>query len=225
MEKTEIEIRCKTCGKLHMEIGLIGKVNYDFKCKRCKNTNVGVITRMWRATMAKNNKELIKEVVEELRKSNLINYDYLTPYQKTEKLISSYNLLRSSITRKINLMEDIEKNGLTPKNSGITERVKGGTENYKSDIEKKEDRLEFIKQDISFTENIVMQIESALESIKDDKYYKIIELKYFNKKTLEEIADEFDVDVRTIKRNKNRIINDLSAMFISTNDLKKLIEF
>ena len=175
--------------------------------------------------MAKSNKELIKEVIEELRKSNLINYDYLTPYQKTEKLISSYNLLRSSITRKINLMEDIEKNGLTPKNSGITERVKGGTENYKSDIEKKEDRLEFIKQDISFTENIVMQIESALESIKDDKYYKIIELKYFNKKTLEEIADEFDVDVRTIKRNKNRIINDLSAMFISTNDLKKLIEF
>ena len=32
--------------------------------------------------MAKSNKELIKEVVEELRKSNLINYDYLTPYQK-----------------------------------------------------------------------------------------------------------------------------------------------
>ena len=45
MEKTEIEIRCKTCGKLHMEIGLIGKVNYDFKCKRCKNTNIGVITQ------------------------------------------------------------------------------------------------------------------------------------------------------------------------------------
>ena len=41
----DIEIRCKTCGKLHMEIKVFGRVEYDFKCKRCKQINTGVITR------------------------------------------------------------------------------------------------------------------------------------------------------------------------------------
>ena len=31
----KIEIRCKTCGKLHMEIEVEGKVICDFKCKKC----------------------------------------------------------------------------------------------------------------------------------------------------------------------------------------------
>ena len=39
--------------------------------------------------MAKSNKELIKEVIEELKRENIIDKDaVLTPYQKTEKLIS-----------------------------------------------------------------------------------------------------------------------------------------
>ena len=41
----KIEIRCKTCGKLHMEIEVEGKVKYDFKCKKCKNQNIGIITK------------------------------------------------------------------------------------------------------------------------------------------------------------------------------------
>ena len=49
-------------------------------------------------------------------------------------------------------------------------------------------------------------------------------MKYFNKNTMEDIAEEFEVDVRTIKRNKNRLINEMSLVFISTNDIKKLIE-
>ena len=42
---TKIEIRCKTCGKLHDVVELEGKLKYDFKCHKCKNMNTGVITR------------------------------------------------------------------------------------------------------------------------------------------------------------------------------------
>ena len=34
MNVIKIQIRCKTCGKLHMEIEVEGRVKYDFKCKR-----------------------------------------------------------------------------------------------------------------------------------------------------------------------------------------------
>ena len=50
MNVIKIQIRCKTCGKLHMEIEVEGRVKYDFKCKMCKNTNIGVITQKFNST-------------------------------------------------------------------------------------------------------------------------------------------------------------------------------
>ena len=41
--KNKIEIRCKKCGKLAMEIEVEGKVKYDFKCKRCSCKNIGIV--------------------------------------------------------------------------------------------------------------------------------------------------------------------------------------
>ena len=41
----KIEIRCRTCGKLHMEVEVEGRIKYDFKCKKCKTQNIGVITK------------------------------------------------------------------------------------------------------------------------------------------------------------------------------------
>ena len=79
--------------------------------------------------MVKSNKELIKEVIEELGKMNLLKAELLNPYQKMEKLL------------------------------------------------------------------------------------------YMN-----EIAEEFQVDISTIKRNKNRLINEIVHIFITEKELKKLTE-
>ena len=43
--KNKIEIRCRRCGKLDMEIEVEGRVKYDFKCKRCGDRNIGIITQ------------------------------------------------------------------------------------------------------------------------------------------------------------------------------------
>lgn len=46
--------------------------------------------------------------------------------------------------------------------------------------------------------------------MKDDKYYKIIEMKYFEKKTNNLIAEALEVDEKTVRRNKNRLIEIIS---------------
>ena len=79
--------------------------------------------------MAKSNKELIKEVIEELKRENIIDKAaVLTPYQKTEKLISIYKSLKLSVTRKIIGLEELEKSGTISVNSGMSERVSGGSD-------------------------------------------------------------------------------------------------
>ena len=42
---TKIEIRCKTCDKIHMEVEIEGKLKYDFRCKKCTSQHSGVIIR------------------------------------------------------------------------------------------------------------------------------------------------------------------------------------
>lgn len=49
-------------------------------------------------------------------------------------------------------------------------------------------------------------ISYALHSLSDDPYIEIIYLQYRDNKTREWIAEYYDVDVSTIKRNKKRLI-------------------
>ena len=175
--------------------------------------------------MQTKNRTLIREVIDEFKREQLLKDEYLSPYQKTEKLISSYNLLKSAVERKKLAIEEIELNGLTPNNATIKERVQGGNTEYKSEIEKKEERAEKLRNEIEYFNKIIELIESALKTIEKDKYYKIIELKYFNKKTLEEISEDLNISIITVKRNKNRLINEMSHIFITKNDLYYLTKF
>lgn len=49
-------------------------------------------------------------------------------------------------------------------------------------------------------------IKYALRQLSDDPYIDVIYLQYRDKKTLERIAEYMEKDVRTIKRNKKRLI-------------------
>ena len=52
-------------------------------------------------------------------------------------------------------------------------------------------------------------ISYALTQLSDDNYIDIIFLQYRDGKTLEWIAEAMDVEVRTIMRNKKRLINKI----------------
>lgn len=67
-------------------------------------------------------------------------------------------------------------------------------------------------------------IENALSSISTDPYYKIIELKYFQKWTHERIAEYFNVDVSVISKRRTKLINSLRSIIFSADFIKELYE-
>ena len=77
---------------------------------------------------------------------------------------------------------------------------------------------------IDDTEKFCSLIEKALESVADDPYYKIIELKYFQKWTHERIAEFFGVDVSIISKRRTRLINALRPIIFSAEFIKELYE-
>lgn len=71
-------------------------------------------------------------------------------------------------------------------------------------------------------EKMILQIESALEIIKDDIYYDVIPMYYMKGNTREEIAETFNTSPTTISRNKKRLIEQLSAVLFSSDYIMQI---
>lgn len=72
------------------------------------------------------------------------------------------------------------------------------------------------------TQKLIRVMERELEALKDDPYFEVIPMIYFDGMTREEIAEVFDVNYRTITRNKNRLINKLKVVLFSDDVIKEL---
>lgn len=103
-------------------------------------------------------------------------------------------------------------------------------ENNKSAFKKTEDVLKNYKKyesvsanpDNIKTQKLVKIIKTALTTIEDDPYYEIIEKFYFDRISREEIAEYFDCDVKTITRNKRRLVNELKVIVFSDDTIEEL---
>lgn len=80
----------------------------------------------------------------------------------------------------------------------------------------------FKKSDQPYTIKLVKKINDALDMIMDDLYFDVITMYYFEKKTREEIAEQYDTTVTTISRNKTRLINKLKPILFSDDVIYEL---
>lgn len=154
-------------------------------------------------------------IISGLKKQGLIKEQKQTAFQKTETLLYNYNNFKAVIADKIEQIKIIREEGLSGKSSSIT--ILSGTMGYdfKSEYERAEEKIESLERSIQVTQNFVKNVEKALESIKEDTYFELIKMKYFEGQTREDIAEYYDVDVSTISRNKNRLINRLQIRLFS----------
>lgn len=76
--------------------------------------------------------------------------------------------------------------------------------------------------DQPYTEKIVKIMDKALDDIKDDLYYDVIPMIYFENQTRENIAEYFGTTVTTISRNKVRLINKLKVRLFSDDVIYEL---
>lgn len=80
----------------------------------------------------------------------------------------------------------------------------------------------FKKSDQPYTIKLVKKINDALYTIRDDIYYDIIPMYYFDCETREMIAEYFDTTVTTISRNKTRLINKIKPLLFSDDVIYEL---
>lgn len=156
-----------------------------------------------------------KEVVSQLRKQGLLKNNRHSPFQKTETLLYNYNNFKNAINDKVEQINEIKQEGIRKKSNSITSFSGSASYEVKSDADKADEKIESIEQTIQTTKNFIKIIDAAIEMLKDDPYYDLIQMKYFEGKPREDIADYYEVDVSTISRNKNRLVNLLQIRLFS----------
>lgn len=167
-----------------------------------------------------NEKEIVKIVIEELQERNMIR-KIESSYKNTEYLLNNLDLLKKSMKDMEHQIDDLKTYGI-PK-SGKAAVVVGDGNSIKIDEDKLiEDRISELRQSIHRTRAVINMVNSILIDLKKDKYYKIIELKYFDKKSYEEIAEFLACDVSTISRNKNRLINTIKIRLFPNTFINEL---
>lgn len=161
----------------------------------------------------------VKKQLGILKENDSIEKKELTPYQKTVKLLKNYRYYKNRIEYLKNNLDNIE----IKKRYSIGE-IKAVNNNNLSEMEKKEIIKEERLKEIEFFEYGINLIDYGLSSIEEEKYKEIIPLIYFEKLRMEDVAEKFNVDTSTIKRNRNKLVETMSLYIFDSEILKDLIK-
>lgn len=85
-----------------------------------------------------------------------------------------------------------------------------------------EEKINKITQSNVINYSYIEKINNIINSLKDEKYYEIIRLKYFEGKTIDEMCEYFEVSDTTIKKAKNKLINEIRVLLFPNNVINEL---
>ena len=138
-------------------------------------------------------------------------------FRKMEDILYSYNKYINKIKKDLEYFN----NPVLLKSYNVEKISGSGFMEIKSDMERIEELKVRISNDISRHEEILFRIDSALDMVKDHKDYSIIDMKYLNHMSYEDISEKLGVSLKTVYGMRNRILGALEIHF----KLQRLIEF
>jgi hypothetical protein len=174
--------------------------------------------------------ELIKKTVEaandsllkELKRKKMLKTNKQTAFQKTESLLYNYTKFQDVLKSKLEEIEMIENEGISKKSKSFVQWSSGNSYDSSNDYEKSLNAIEKIKTSIIQIEGYIKQIDNALNTIKDDPYYELIPMKYFEGQSREDLSYYFEVDVSTISRQNSRLLNMLQIRLFTDEHLEEI---
>lgn len=170
----------------------------------------------------------IREVFTEYGIENKIKRsDDESSFKKTEQLLWNYNEFKTVINSKYEQIEEIKRNGVPTKSKSILEYSNSGgglPSGLTTTDEVVENAISGILEEISYLENAVYKIDSALTAIEDEPNSEIIDRYYFNKEKLEEIGESFGVSAQAVFKWKNKLVRKLAVYLFPKDSVEVLYD-
>lgn len=141
-------------------------------------------------------------------------------FKKTEQLLYNYTRFKKTLKYKKDYIKFLKENGLQETSKNFVGTKKPENNKDKTDI--LDDLITKLEKDITYIEKHINFINLALENIRDDTYYPLIDLKYFHGKTMEYIAEFFNISVTTTYKQRDRLINIVKNILFAEDAIKEI---
>ena len=134
-----------------------------------------------------------------------------TAFQKTESLLFNYMGFKRIVREKELEIEEIRAYGV-PRSCAVHEFVSGGSVQKGIVLEEEsvEAAVATVQRSVQGTVQAIALIDKCMAALKNDPYYEVLEMRYFEGRTLEDIAVTMKCTSMTISRNRTRLVKELS---------------
>jgi hypothetical protein len=168
-------------------------------------------------------------VFETLRKQGFKIKEEKNIFQRTEQLLYTMPQLKKAINHNKERIEELKTFGIAKKGSAV-HKIPTSTPKREDEEELIRLKINEINQRNHIINSTIKWVNGILENIKKDKYYVIIDLRYFKGiKTYEDIISEMiklgykeELGLATISRNRNRLINEISVLLFGNDYIGEL---
>lgn len=169
-------------------------------------------------------RESTTEAMNEFTRRGLIKPYKDDAFHKTEKVLINYKKFKKVIENKRQLIESIQSEGLKRCSTSIVTYSSNTAYEVLTNGEKADAKIEEIKSSIVEMDGYIKTVDDALRLISGEPYFDIINMLYFEGRSREYIAEHFEVDVATISRNKNKLIDSLKIYLFPDASIMELFQ-
>lgn len=170
---------------------------------------------------------VVKTTIETLEDKGMLKSDRKerSAYQKTEQLLYNYNGLKRVVDDRMKEIEEIKQYGVPTKSKSITQF--GGASGTVRGIVLEEESVEAAVQArlaaVKDTVRVLDNINKCLDILRKDQYFDILEMRYFEGRTQEDIAVYYGCSQVTISNNKNRLVKELSLLLFPDEVVSEIV--
>lgn len=148
-----------------------------------------------------------------------------TAYQKCEQLLYNYNNFKKILVDRQQEIEELRKYGVPTKCGGVTDFVqKGGLpQGIVLPEESVEAAVHTVQKSVQGIVDAIALIDKCMATLRNDPYYVVLPMRYFEGRTLEDIGVELGKDTATISRNRVRLVKELSMRLFPDQYINELM--
>ena len=181
--------------------------------------------------MVKLGKIVADAVVNALKKQKLVGRSEKpqierTAYQKTETLLYNYRGFKKLVEQRMQEIETIRQCGVPQRSKSIVQ-FSSRTNTVQGTVlpeESVEQAVYRVMCSIEDTVQAIEMVDNGMVTLQGDPYYEVLEMRYFDGLTQEDIGIKFGVSQVTISNNLKRLVRELSLQLFPDQTVKELIK-
>jgi len=140
-------------------------------------------------------------------------------YKKTEKILFALEKLKIKVENDKQDIADMMQEGELKETTHKSINTNEWDAEIDDEIRHKQ-KIRRREREMIRTSKLISRIERCLKIIKNDEYFSIIPMIYFEQMTCEDVADELCTSTSTIRRNKNRLLGELVVLIYGADALE-----